>query len=105
MAPVCDLENNYFHLTENGTRAYATNFKYVGDFKNGTAVVYDQEGFAHQIDNHGLFIDNRKYRSFWPFHKGFAIAEDSDGFFHINTNGEDAYSARYRWVEPFYNGL
>jgi hypothetical protein len=77
----------------------------VGDFKNGTAVVYDKEGFAHQIDNHGVFINNRKYRLLWPFHKGFAIAADCNGFFHINTNGENAYSARYKWVEPFYNGL
>ncbi|MBA7575074.1 Phenazine-1-carboxylate N-methyltransferase [subsurface metagenome] len=39
------------------------------------------------------------------FHKGFAIAKDDYGAYHINKAGEPLYNQRYKWVEPFYNGF
>ena len=92
MVPICDLENNYFHLTKNGTLSLRDEFQICGRFQEWRCGCLRKKCFAHQINNHGVFINNRKYRSLWPFHKGFAIAEDCNGFFHINTNGEDAYS-------------
>ena len=38
------------------------------------------------------------------FHKNFATARDSKGWFHINKKGEALYNERYLLIEPFYNG-
>ncbi len=51
-----------------GTRVYAASFRYAGDFKNGVAIVYDKEGFAHQINETGFFIGDQRYRLLLPFH-------------------------------------
>lgn len=39
------------------------------------------------------------------FHKGFARAKDSEGWFHVMRSGRPAYNRRFAMVEPFYNGL
>ena len=43
-------------------------------------------------------------RNLGIFHKGYANAEDDDGWFHINIEGKPIYEYRYKIVEPFYNG-
>ena len=39
------------------------------------------------------------------FHKNFAVAKDTDGWFHIDTDGNELYKERYLMIEPFYNGF
>lgn len=39
------------------------------------------------------------------FHKGFARAQDNQGWYHIDTLARSCYQQRYKAVEPFYNGI
>ena len=47
---------------------------------------------------HGKFFDDLNV-----FHKGYAIAKDKDGYFHINKQGKELYKKRYQKLEDFYN--
>ena len=38
------------------------------------------------------------------YHKNYARARDESGWHHADQRGEPLYAARYRNVEPFYNG-
>ena len=45
-----------------------------------------------------------KYLDLGTFHKSFAVARDEQGWMHIDRSGQPVYQARFRFVEPFYNG-
>ncbi len=102
--PVRDNLGNYFHINLDGKTAYNERFRYVGDYKYGIAAVYMKNGLARHIDKQGNYIHDKKYNELGIFHKGYAIARDRYGYFHINKEGFPFYENRYQWAEPFYNG-
>ena len=57
------------------------------------------------IDKSGSKIHDKEYKELGVFHKGYAIAKDNRGAFHIDKRGVPLYKERYRWVEPFYNSF
>ncbi len=79
----------------NGNRVYEQEYNYVGDFKDGIAVVH-KDGKATHINNHGKLVHNKWYKKLNVFHKGFAIAEDKHGWFHIDINGNPVYRQRFK---------
>ena len=103
--PVRDSDGMYFHITKGGIRAYLENYLYAGDFKYGIAVVYTNKGIARYIDRDGNHLHEHRFRELGVYHKGFAIARDETGYFHIDKKGRPIYEERYEWVEPFYNTL
>ncbi len=100
---VCDFEGNYFHISINGERLYNENFIYVGDFKYGIAVAVLKNGKSVHIFENGIRVHNMEYDALYPYHKGYAVAKDSKGFFHIDKAGKELYKERYAELEPFYN--
>ncbi len=101
---VRDKEGNYFHINCNGMKVYNEIYKYAGDFKYGSAVVYLDNGFATHIDQNGNRVHEHQYIELMPYHKGFAVARDEKGYFHVNRHGKAIYNDRFKCAEPFYNG-
>lgn len=98
-------DNSYFHINPDGKRTYSENFIYCGDFKDGFACVKTMNGMCRHIDCTGKYLNNKLFLDLGVFHKNFATAKDSDGWFHIDKTGKELYPQRYLAVEPFYNGF
>ena len=97
----------YCHINRCGQPLPRTgHYAYAGDFREGFAVVRDAEtGLCDFVDEGGA----RKGWAFLElhvFHKGFARAMDSEGWFFVNRNGTDTLKGRrFADLEPFYNGV
>ncbi len=104
LCPVKNTQGYYFHIDERGEKRYSNFYAYAGDFKDGFAVVCNEVGLHTHIDSRGHFIHGKWFQDLDVFHKDFARARSSEGWYHINKAGEPLYSERYAAVEPFYNG-
>ena len=102
---VKDFEGRYFHINLQGEKSYSNTYKYAGDFRDRYAVVLDDDGLHTHIDFHGNSLHGKKFLDLDVFHKGYARAQDQNGWFHINEKGLAQYPDRYKSVEPFYNGV
>ncbi|MDR0612962.1 MAG: WG repeat-containing protein [Dysgonamonadaceae bacterium] len=102
---VRDFDGNYFHIDLQGKRIYTENYLYAGDYKDGIACVKQSDGFCKHIDTNGNPINSKEFLDLGVFHKNFGTAKDKDGWFHIDKQGNAAYSERYSAIEPFYNGF
>jgi hypothetical protein len=96
--------NSYYHINLDGERIYQIDYIYAGDFKDDYAVIRDKTQLCTHIDQNGSYIHNKWFEELDIFHKGFARAKDSTGWFHIDLFGNPAYDTRFDWIEPFYNG-
>ncbi len=102
---VRDEEGVYHHIREDGNPLKSGPNAYAGDFREGAAVVRGFDGYCRHIDLEGRTLHNRKFLDLDVYHKGFARARDSQGWHHIDMNGEDiSEGRRYSRIEPFYNG-
>jgi hypothetical protein len=63
----------------------------------------DKQQFTH-INKKGDFLHQKWFLDLGIYHKGFAIARDENGWFHIDFEGKEIYSHRFSQIEPFYNG-
>lgn len=100
-----NFENQYFHIDLKGDAIYSEKYLYAGDFYDNYACVMLEENklFKH-IDYNGKDLNGRLFEDLGVFHKGFATAKDKNGWFHIDTKGNEIYKERYLQIEPFYNG-
>lgn len=101
---VKDKTGLYFHIDFTGRPAYPERYSYAGDFKYGIAVIVAGNNRATHIGKQGQFIHGTWYRECDIFHKGYAVAQDENGYLHIDKAGLPLYCERYAWAEPFYNG-
>ena len=104
LCTVRDRSNNYFHIDINGNRIYKENYCYAGDYKDGLGCVRVESGLFKHINTEGRDLNGKLFVDLGVFHKNYATARDSIGWFHINKDGEQLYKERFRMVEPFYNG-
>ena len=102
--PVRLPDGSYFHIAADGASAYAKRYRYAGDFKDGFAVVQREDGRHTHIDVTGNLIHHQWFLDLDVFHKKYARASDSEGWHHVDMRGEPLYEARFKYVEPFYNG-
>lgn len=95
----------FFHIDLTGKRPYPERYAYVGDFHDGAAVVQTEEGAQFHINPRGEPIHPYRFLDLDVYHKGFARAKDSEGWFHIDRLGRPIYREKYACIEPFYNGI
>lgn len=101
---VRDENGHYFHINSNGERLYTENWHYCGDFRGNIAVVQNSTGKSTHINKDGTCVHGKWFDDLDVFHKGFARAKFSDGWAHINHQGQAIYPQRFSMIEPFYNG-
>lgn len=94
----------YLHVDKNGRPLYEQEWNYAGDFRYGIGVVQNSKGYSTHITKEGHFIHQQWFLDLDVFHKGYARAEDQEGWMHINKEGASIYPQRYAMVEPYYNG-
>ena len=97
-------KDGYFHITADGAPAYEQRYRYAGDFKDGYAVVQRSDGRHTHVDAAGNLLHDRWFLDLDVFHKSLARACDAGGWHHVDMLGEPIYEARFKLVEPFYNG-
>lgn len=103
---LCSIQDDhgFHHILPDGKRAYSENFAYAGDFRDGAAVAISRgDGLCRHILPDGSSVHDKAFIELDVFHKGFARARDSAGWFHIRTDGRACYAARFKFIEPFYN--
>lgn len=105
LCTVRDNNNYYYHINLKGEKIYSEKYIYCGDFKDGIACVKSLTGKFKHIDKNGKLINDKAFLDLGVFHKGYATAKDERGWFHINKLGNQIYTERYLFVEPFYNGF
>ena len=93
----------YFHIDATGQPLYPQRYNYVGDFYYGIAVVHNSDGLCTHICNDGSLLHQEYFLELSNYHKGYAIAKDSKGYFHVDKSGNPLYDQRYNHLEPFYN--
>ena len=49
--------------------------------------VRDNDGFYRHINDNGDFAHDMQFQQLGVYHKGFAVAKDEEGWFHIDING------------------
>ena len=101
---VRDHNGNYLHITPEGEAAYTDQWRYAGDYRDGMAVVQAADGYSTHIRRDGTLVHGKWFVDLDVFHKGFARAQDDDGWMHVDIEGRPAYGRRFHAVEPFYNG-
>ncbi len=102
---VKDFDGYFFHIDPEGKKSYLHSFRYAGDFRDGYAVIQNEQGLHTHIDFNGILSHGKWFSDLDIYHKGFARAKDEKGWFHIDLQGKAIYSARYKNIEPFYNGI
>jgi len=101
---VSSSNDHYFHIDKNGDRIAKHEYLYAGDFSEGAAcVMIPDKTFTH-IKRDGTYLHGKFFKDIGIYHKGFATAKDSRGWFHIGRMGQAIYDARFALLEPFYNG-
>lgn len=101
---VRDHDGRYHHIAPTGVAAYPQVWHYAGDYRDGVAVVQASDGRSTHIGLDGSRIHDVWFLDLDVFHKGFARAQDTDGWMHVDMQGRPAYTRRFQSVEPFYNG-
>jgi hypothetical protein len=67
-------------------------------------VVQHENGLHTHVNKEGDQLHQQWFLDLDVFHKGYARARDSSGWYHINLRGQPAYQQRFLNIEPFYNG-
>lgn len=99
-----DIESKlFFHIDRKCNPIYAKQYSYVGDYRYGVAVITNIDGLCTHIDIQGQLLHGKYFLELEIYHKGYAVAKDEKGYFHINKSGEAIYNERYKKLEPFYN--
>lgn len=102
--PVRDEQGNYYHIRLDGSELPHGPWVYAGDYREDAAVVRGKDGLCRHVDHEGELIHDKAFLDLDVFHKGFARARDTEGWFHIDRNGNETSHQRFEYVEPFYNG-
>lgn len=103
-APVRLKHGGYVHIDREGNRLTQATWGYVGDFRDRCAIVQNHEGLHSHITDVGELLHDCWFRDLGVYHKGYALAEDENGWFHIDEAGKELYGRRFAKAEPFYNG-
>ena len=95
------IGNHWFHIRENGQRAYDHSFERVWGFYYGLSAV-NNEGEAYHINAMGHPAYTRRYSWCGNFQENVCSLRDKDGnYFHITLEGEPAYPEKYVYVGDF----
>jgi hypothetical protein len=82
-------DNNWFHLTDKGDRAYSISFSWTGNFQENLCTVRDGNNKYFHIDLNGNRIYRGNFIYCGDYKDGFACVKQANGLYrHINTYGQ-----------------
>lgn len=105
LCTVRDFNNNYYHILTDGKPCYTERYAYAGDFKDGFAVVHTPDGKCTHIDKRGCYLHHKWFDDLDVYHKAYARAKTSEGWYHVDKQGMPIYQERFAAIEPFYNNV
>lgn len=80
--------DNWFHLTDKGKRAYSASFSWTGNFQEDLCTVRDNDNKYFHIDHDGNRIYSDSFVYCGDFKDGFACVKTANGLYrHINNKG------------------
>jgi len=81
-------ENNCFHITHEGDKAYLNSFAWTGNFQENICTVRNGDNEYFHIDINGNKIYENSFRYCGDFKDGIACVKTMNGFYkHIDTKG------------------
>jgi len=103
-AAVRDYSGSY-HITVEGTPAYASRFLGSFGFYHDRAAVHDEFGWFH-ISSSGEAVYPERYAWCGNYQAGFVPVRDGAGnYFHLDLNGRRTYAEMYLYVGDYRDGI
>jgi hypothetical protein len=104
-AAVVDNED-WFHLTEKGNRAYTNNFSWVGNFQENLCSVRDIDNKYFHIDLDGQKTYKSNYLFCGDYKDGYACVKLVNGFYkHINKDGSFLNNKEFHDLGVFHKNI
>ncbi|MFN8116756.1 MAG: WG repeat-containing protein [Bacteroidia bacterium] len=98
-------EDQWFHLTESGERAYNDSFNWAGNFQENICTVRDNNNRYYHINLEGEKIYSEKYIYCGDFKDGIACVKTSTGEFkHIDKRGNRINNKTFLDLGVFHKG-
>jgi len=104
-AAVIDNED-WFHITEDGERAYLTNYSWVGNYQESLCTVRDKKNNYFHIDLYGQKTYKSTYLYCGDYKDGYACVKLANGFYkHIDKNGEFLNNKEFNDLGVFHKKI
>jgi hypothetical protein len=96
--------SEWFHIRQDGKRAYGASFDRVWGFYYGLAAV-NKQGKAFHITSDGIPAYSERFSWVGNFQENVCVVRNPHGwYFHILPDGTRLYKATYRYVGDFKEG-
>ena len=103
LAPV-RLDDEAWHVRDNGTSAYDLRFLRTFGFYEGLASVVSNDGW-HHITSDGENISTSRYHWCGNFQQGRCAVRDNTGYYHIKPEGSAISAKRWRYAGDYRDGM
>ncbi len=100
------VNSQYGFINKEGEVVIEPVFEKAGDFKNGKALVKDNETFFY-IDSSGQYLKDAEvpYNYVGPFSEGYALVSIMDEYGYINHDSSYFIYPRFTRASPFFNNI
>lgn len=100
-------DNGWFHLDEQGQRAYSDSYAWCGNFQGGFCVVKDrQSNRYYHINQAGKRIYSAEYAYVGDFREGRAVVCNTEGLqTHINHQGEPIHNRWFMGLDVYHKSI
>jgi hypothetical protein len=97
---------NWFHLTDEGVKAYPHLFSWVGNFQENICTVRDFDNHYFHVDQNGERLNSKDFLYAGDFKDGIACVKTGNGFYkHINCNGAFINDKEFTDLGIFHKGF
>jgi len=104
-AAVVDNED-WFHITENGSRAYTNYYSWVGNYQEKLCTVRDKENNYFHIDLNGQKTYKSNYMYCGDYKDGYACVKLANGFYkHIDEVGSFLNNKEFHDLGVFHKNI
>jgi hypothetical protein len=98
--------NSWFHITENGKRAYNESYAWTGNYQENICTVRDFENHYFHIDLDGNRLCSENYLYAGDFKDGFSCVKKSNGYYiHIDTKGQKLHKKEFLDLGIFHKNF
>jgi hypothetical protein len=97
---------NWFHITEKGTKAYSNCYAWTGNYQENLCTVRDANNNYFHIDLNGEKIYSQHFLYAGDFKDGYACIKTASGFYkHIDTKGNYLNNKEFQDLGIFHKNF